>query len=256
MQNYVISLKKSSQRRTHIEDQFGKQGVKFDFFDALTPEPAIRLANKMFLNIENGILGGRELACFMSHVAIWQKVVDENIPYVAIFEDDVYLGENATYFLNTSDWIHEDWHIIKIEAFAKKLWLSQQQFHIQGSDRCLRYLIGDNLGTAGYILSLTGAKTYLDYVSKNPLTPLDEMMFYKFNRKNKKKVLQMFPSLCIQEMNLYPESQVALSSELIEERKGRMKKFKKKGIHKIQHEIRRIYEHFMKFIYAVENKFK
>lgn len=256
MQNYVISLKNSSHRREHIENEFNKHGVTFDFFDALTPELALPLANQMNLNIANSSLGGRELACFMSHVAVWQKVVDENIPYVAIFEDDIYLGQDAAQFLNTALWIHQDWNIIKIEAFAKKVWVGLEKFDIDNSDRYLKYLNGDNLGTAGYILSYDGAKEYLDYVLNNPISPLDEMLFYRFTRKNKNKVLQMCPSLCIQEMNLYPGISAPLSSKLIDERQERMKKFKKKGMQKIKRELIRAYEHIMKALFAIDVKFK
>ncbi|MDY6485769.1 glycosyltransferase family 25 protein [Acinetobacter faecalis] len=255
MQNFVISLKNSSHRREHILNEFNKHGVTFDFFDALTPDLALELANKISLNVTNSSLGGRELACFMSHVAIWQKVIQEKIPYVAVFEDDIYLGQNSAHFLNNFSWIHGGWNIIKIEAFAKKVWVGKEKLVIDNSDRYLKYLNGDNLGTAGYILSYDGAKEYLAYVLSNPVCPLDEMLFYKFPRKNKNKVLQMCPALCIQEMNLYPEISV-MSSTIVEERRARMKKNKKTGIQKVKHEMVRIYEHIMKVFYAEEIKFK
>jgi glycosyl transferase family 25 len=76
----------------------------------------------MQLNIQEDFLSPGELACFMSHVSIWQKMVDEQIPHLAIFEDDVYLGQNADYFLSSDTWIQSDWQIIKLEAFAKKFY--------------------------------------------------------------------------------------------------------------------------------------
>lgn len=53
-----------------------------------------------------------ELACFMSHTNIWQKMIDESRAYLAVFEDDVYLGEDAEILLNNMEWIKPDWHII------------------------------------------------------------------------------------------------------------------------------------------------
>lgn len=50
----------------------------------------------------------------------------------------------------------------------------------------------------------------------------------------------MSPASCIQEMMLYPEKKTVLSSDLIDERKARMKKYKKKGWMKVEKEISRI----------------
>ena len=113
MKNIVISLKTATARREHIVQEFGKKKIGFEFFDALTPDLARPLAEKMQLNIQEDFLSPGELACFMSHVSIWQKMVDEQIPHLAIFEDDVYLGQNADYFLSNDTWIQSDWQIIK-----------------------------------------------------------------------------------------------------------------------------------------------
>ncbi|WP_180068696.1 glycosyltransferase family 25 protein [Acinetobacter sp. YH16038] len=240
MKNIVISLKTATARREHICKEFGKQNINFDFFDALTPDLAKPLAEKMHLNVGDEYLTGGELACFMSHVSVWQKMVDEQIPHLAVFEDDVYLGENADYFLSQDDWIQNDWDIIKIEAFADKVFLSGPKINIANGSRQIVQLTGKNLGTAGYILSLKGAQKYLDYVRKIQLIPLDQVMFDEFIQAKIYPVYQMTPALCIQEMMLFPEKKTVLSSDLLAERKARMRKQKKKGWAKIQLEIMRV----------------
>jgi len=240
MKNIVISLKTATARREHIVQEFGKQNIEFEFFDALTPDLARPLAEQMQLNIHDDFLSPGELACFMSHVSIWQKMVDEQIPHLAVFEDDVYLGENADYFLSQDDWIQNDWDIIKIEAFADKVFLSGPKINIANRSRQIVQLTGKNLGTAGYILSLKGAQKYLDCVRKIQLIPLDQVMFDEFIREKVHSVYQMTPALCIQEMMLFPEKKIVLSSDLLAERKERMRKQKKKGWVKVQLEIMRV----------------
>lgn len=240
MKNIVISLKTATARREHIRKEFGKQNINFDFFDALTPDLAKPLAEKMHLNVGDEYLTGGELACFMSHVSVWQKMVDKQIPHLAVFEDDVYLGENADYFLSQDDWIQNDWDIIKIEAFADKVFLSGPKINIANGSRQIVQLTGKNLGTAGYILSLNGAQKYLDYICKIQLIPLDQIMFDEFIREEVHPIYQMTPALCIQEMMLFPEKNTVLSSDLFAERKARMRKQKKKGWAKIQLEIIRV----------------
>lgn len=240
MQIYVISLETAVARREHIEKEFGQQSIKFNFFDALTPELAKPLAEKMNLRVHGDFLTYGELACFMSHVSIWQKMVNEQIPYVAIFEDDVYLGENSSELLNNTDWIKSDWDIIKIEAFADKVLLGSVTTKIANKSREIIALKGPNLGTAGYILSLRGAQKYLEYICQIQLIPLDQVMFNEFILNQINPVYQMSPALCIQEMKLFPEKNTVLSSDLFAERKARMSKHKKKGWAKAKLELVRI----------------
>ena len=53
LQNLVISLKTAIDRRKHIEEQFESKNIAFQFFDALTPDFARPLAEKMKLIISN-----------------------------------------------------------------------------------------------------------------------------------------------------------------------------------------------------------
>ena len=256
MKNIVISLKTATARREHIVQEFGKQNIGFEFFDALTPDLARPLAEKMQLNIQEDFLSPGELACFMSHVTIWQKMVDEQIPHLAIFEDDVYLGEAAAELLNNADWISPNWDIIKTEAFADRIFLGNVQSEIADGVRHIVQLTGKNLGTAGYILSLEGAQKYLKYIGQIQLIPLDQVMFDEFIRCKFHPVYQMTPALCIQEMMLYPEKKTTLSSDLLAERKTRMKKQKKKGWAKVQLEILRILKQVKYALVGKEVRFK
>jgi glycosyl transferase, family 25 len=252
MKSVVISLQSAAARREHIEKEFGKQKVDFDFFDALTPDLAKPLAAKMQLNFQDDFLTPGELACFMSHVSLWQKMVDENISHMAIFEDDVFLGKDADLVLNHSTWIKPDWDIIKIEAFASKILRSNEAIEIPSTERKVFQLKGKNLGTAGYILSLNGAKKYLGYIKHIQLIPLDELMFKKFVENSIHPVFQMEPAVAIQEMMLYPETRTVLSSDLLAERKVRMRQQKRKGWAKLQFEILRVFNQ-LKYVLVGKN---
>lgn len=255
MQSLVISLKTAMERRKHIEHQFTSKGVNFQFFDALTPEKAKPLAEKMSLIVKNECLTSGELACFMSHVSIWQKIVDEKIPYLAIFEDDVFLGENVAEILNSDMWIQADWDVIKVEAFAETVLVGKKYTNILDKDMEVFQLKSKNLGTAGYILSLNGAQQYLRYIHENTLIPLDEMIFDQFIKLNDANIYQLNPAICIQEMKLYPHKNV-LSSELLSERKLRVRKNKKKAKDKVKHELIRIFTQLKLALFGKKVYFK
>lgn len=255
MKKFVISLTSATDRRQHIQSEFNKHQVDYEFFDALTPDIANPYANKLGLNLSTANLTAGEVACMMSHVVLWEKIINEDLDYATIFEDDIYLGEDSAALLNSTDWIKPDWHIIKIEAFAKKTYLANKTHEVLANKRHVTQLKGKNLGTAGYILSKQGAKVYLDYLKSHALLPLDRVMFDDFIHQGSEPVQQLVPALCIQEMLLH-KNNPSLPSALLKERKDRMKAEKKKGLAKVNKEASRLLTQAKKTLFAKEVPFK
>ncbi|MDE4453839.1 glycosyltransferase family 25 protein [Psychrobacter sp. DAB_AL62B] len=257
MKNIVISLKTATDRRHHIEQEFQKNHVEFGFFDALTPDAAKSYAKKLSINFEESDLTGGELACLMSHVSIWKKMIDEGIPYLAVFEDDVYLGEDAEYLLNTIDWIKPEWNIIKTETVNDKIILSSDKHAVIAGKRYIAQLKSIHLGSGSYILSLRGAKLYFDYFTKNKLIPIDELMFDAFLCEHLEPVYQMTPALCIQEIILRgANSELLLPGSLMTDRSNKVNKTKKSFTYKLKREANRLASHVRKAISAEDIPFK
>lgn len=259
MKKFVISLSTASERREHICSEFGKKSISFDFFDALTPEPAALFAKELNLNVDRQSLTKGEVACFMSHVFLWNKMINENIPHMAIFEDDIYLGENVKVFLTDNSWIDSNWHLIKIEEFTSKVALGQQIKTFNSEpDRALFELKSKNLGTAGYILSLHGAKQLISYIqSLDKLIALDHLMFEKLIQDKILSVSQMKPALCIQDVTLFStKDSVRFASHLYKERLTRRHYDKKTGLDKIFLELSRIFQQIRNLIFFKTVGFK
>ena len=108
--------------------------------------------------------------------------------------------------------------------------------------RALFDLKSKNLGTAGYILSLHGAKQLINYIqSLDKLIALDHLMFEKLIQDKVLAVCQMKPALCIQDVTLFStKDSVRFASHLYKERLTRRKYDKKKGLDKILLELGRI----------------
>lgn len=211
MKNYVISLTSALDRRKHIEQEFGKQNIEFEFFDAIMPDQAQVLFKKFFPQIDLSRLSRGEIACSASHIMIWQILLEQNLEYITVFEDDIFLGKNVEVFLNTTDWLPEKWDIIKLETFLEKTFLSSNSIHV--SDRQLYTLKGAHFGTGGYMISKSGAKKLLEYIGKQQyLTPIDHIMFAQSLNDRMVDINQFYPAICIQEKIL--KEQVSLSSEL------------------------------------------
>ncbi|MCF9046535.1 glycosyltransferase family 25 protein [Acinetobacter nectaris] len=257
MNNYVISLQTEQKRREHITAEFSKQKIPFEFFNAITPDLAVIQAKKMGLKIDEQLLTAGEVACFMSHLNLWQQAIDLDLPYITIFEDDIFLGKDSAQFLTRYEWIPEKLKVIKLEAFTPKVVLGAQVKPLDSRD--LFYLKGINLGAAGYILSLAGAKSLLAFVQNyHKILPLDHMIFELYLKENPQAVCQLVPALCIQELELnkIKNNECCLKSSLLDERHSRMKTYKAKGFAKIKKEAARLPLQLHNFLFARKVDFK
>ena len=257
MHNYVISLISADQRREHIKQQFDKKEVDFKFFDAVTPALALSLSKDMGLNYNEKYLTEGELACFMSHVSLWKKIVDENISYMAIFEDDIYLGENAREFLNFYNWIKEDWDIVKLELTQSKIIISNK-LELSKNDREFFELQYPHLGAGAYILSNACAIKLIQYIIKmDSLLPVDEIIFRNLINVENYKILQMSPALCVQDIIVHRGDEVSnFKSSLIKERGVRMHKEKHSPLQKVIREFKRFINQIKMLLFAKKIDFK
>lgn len=235
IKSYVISLETAQQRREHITREFSDKGITFEFFDALFPSPRLdEEINKLLpnLSLQNNLTVG-EKACFMSHISLWKKCLDNNLDYIAIFEDDVFMGKNSDAFLSNDLWLKErfsvnDSYIIHLETFVfpskyKRSNIKSyygRKFHIMSSM---------HFGAAGYIISRTAIeylfKLFLSY-TPSQLEPIDMLIFDRLLNDKNLAVYQLSPAICIQENRLY-QTGLKFKSQLEDDRAKLLQAIKK-----------------------------
>lgn len=222
LQNYVISLPNAQERRLYIQQEFEKHNISFNFFDAAAPgENLNKLMQESAPALALSLFSPGEKACFMSHVLLWQKCVDENLPYIGVFEDDITLGRDAHLFLSQDYWLKERFNgnfIIKCETYLMDVTLQEtsikpikthHQLSNEHQDIIYRFpeLSSIHYGTAGYIISQDAAKHLLKLVKTLPLnkvTPIDHIMFEGHDLAPSVTVYQLSPAICVQQDCLQP----------------------------------------------------
>lgn len=246
MKNYVISLSTAYHRRKHIMAEFTKHHVHFEFFNAKTPNDINDLAPRFNPHLkDSSLLSDGEKACLLSHVCLWQQMLDNDIDYLAIFEDDVYLGQNANVFFNNSQWLKKAGiDYLKTETFLQEKKLSDILINLP-DNRCVKVLHESHLGTAGYIISQKTAKILLDFIknlSQNDLKPIDHLMFDDYRQMaTAPPIYQMLPAIVAQEFILYP-TQNAMPSNIKNDRDKRKKNKPKRSLSaKIKGELSNVY---------------
>lgn len=210
MQNHVISLASAAERRAHIADTFGRHGIPFQFFDALMPSERLEQAMAELVPglSAHPYLSSVEKACFMSHVVLWKQALDEGLPYIAVFEDDVLLGEGAEKFLAEDTWLEERFDpdsafIVRLETMFAKVIVRPDKV-LNYENRSFPLQESEHWGTAGYIISREAMRFFLERFAVLPaewIKAVDWMMFTYFFDKEGMPVYQVNPALCTQELH-------------------------------------------------------
>jgi glycosyl transferase family 25 len=91
---FIISLPKDTHRRAHLERQLRKTDIPFSVIEAVNGaalpagELAVAYDRRKAVRLFNRELSKGEIGCALSHLAVYRKMVAEDIPCALILEDD------------------------------------------------------------------------------------------------------------------------------------------------------------------------
>lgn len=94
---FIIHLRRATARRQHVEQLVAACPVPVEVVDAVDgsllsagEQSDVYVPNLHRPSYPFG-LRPAEIGCFLSHRLCWQKIVDENLPFALVFEDDASL---------------------------------------------------------------------------------------------------------------------------------------------------------------------
>lgn len=247
--NYVISLTAATQRREHIKQEFGRHHISFEFYDALTPSEHLNHLIQTYLpNLAKAKLSEGEKACFMSHYMLWKKCIDENLPYIYIFEDDVLLGRDSYSFLEEDEWLKErfkvnDKFILRFETFLKPAKCEDVKISPYKERQILK-LVEEQYGLAAYVISRDAAITLISQIeqlSHDKIDAIDILAFRDFLSFDDVLSYQLIPAVSVQELQ-WEKSKSILCSQLEDERYKNLKDNKQ------SHTKRTLKEHLFRLV--------
>lgn len=223
IKSYLINLDRSDQRLKRfmgIADSLRLTVVRIPAVDG----SRFSLAElKTYENTASrfGPLGPGEIGCFLSHRTAWETILQNDDEWAAVFEDDVYLSQDATTLLDDVSWIPPGADIIKLETTRIPVSLGDLEGEVTFTEvpRKLYPLLSPHGGAGGYLISRNAARLLLS----DPETvrdPLDEYLFNPLSAIVKKmSVLQLSPALCIQHVIITDNrSDASLNSTIQHER--------------------------------------
>jgi len=145
---FCISLKSHTERRKKMDDRFQKINMDVTFWEASTKD---NLKENFSHYLSDGQRG-----CAQSHWNIWKYMIEQNMEYAFILEDDACFDKNWREKINQfkNDINDPEWDLIILNA-SESMDIKNKWTQITE-----QYL------TAGYILSIKGAKTLIDMYSQ------------------------------------------------------------------------------------------
>lgn len=212
---FFINLDKSVERRKEMESQLERTGLPFERFSAIDGNSySEEFFNGYYSANENAkkyyvSLSKSEIACYISHLKVCEKIISENLDYAIVLEDDIILKDFFAFVPNALNSI-ADWNYIKLIApFKKKkivsivpiqvggyavdaAGLSKSEFENAAEFELVRWK-KPPAGTQAYAITKDGAKEFLAKRSRF-FRPIDVDLQHTW--ETKLDIQGLIPSCC------------------------------------------------------------
>lgn len=117
---HLINLDRAPVRWVAVSARLKQAGLAFERFPAIDAQGL----SEGEMHAATGGAAARfkrpmspgEIACYLSHIAVWQRIAGGSAPAGIVLEDDVEVGEGASAFLAELTEIPPDWDMLKFFA--------------------------------------------------------------------------------------------------------------------------------------------
>ena len=112
-------MSSSSDRFNYISQQLEHQNLSFKRIPGVDIKERQDLKNKYYSKVRNKLdyhtpLTDGEIGCYIAHRNAWKAILDDDIDFGLVLEDDAYLKENLKLILDNLHNTKSDWDILKL----------------------------------------------------------------------------------------------------------------------------------------------
>lgn len=181
MKTFVISLKKSIDRRERIQKSLAQAGIDFMFFNAIDANKdqfinSDKIASHKTIRRFGYALTRGEIACYASHHLMWEKCVELNEP-ILVLEDNGLFSEQLQHCFPLFDHLISKYDFIKLggtHQTSTKPAKTKLVEPINADISLIRYCKRDS-GARGYLITPKAAKKFIKN-STEFIEPVDDYM--------------------------------------------------------------------------------
>ncbi|NUE66037.1 glycosyltransferase family 25 protein [Snodgrassella sp. ESL0253] len=188
----VINLDHSSERLEFQRKQLAHLQIPMQRLAAINSSDILIERYEQLANGWERKMRPAEVACFLSHKAAWQYVLDTGKPWL-ILEDDALLSHKIADILEGLVSRISEVDYVNLETRHRRKWLSKKNdIFIAGYE--LRQLYQDRTGAAAYILFPSGAQKLLNRAEHSAPALADAFLC----RSYELNAWQVYPAAAIQ----------------------------------------------------------
>lgn len=178
---WVVSLDRATDRRDFVERVFGEAGLPFEIVPAVDGRALsaddLRSYSSTRAMYEYGReLGRGMLACSLSHLRVLERMIDDRIPEVVVFEDDTRPVDGFSDILRARGELPSDMDVVTFHSLFE--WATPHPISndlLAGRYRVCQYE-RTPMGTQAYLVTRRAAQRVLDVAYPVGLPP-DELLF-------------------------------------------------------------------------------
>lgn len=201
---FIINLARSESRLKKMTAALADMNIEFRRIEAVDGEflgasEVASFYDSNHTDVYYKHLNNGEIACYLSHRKAWQIMVDEQLPFAVILEDDITLTDGLVHVMETVSQLPTDWDYIKLaEQPVKRKAVDSQEF------ASLQRVIYNKLParTCAQVVSLAGAHKLLNH-SQRIFRPIDIDLQYWWEKEL--RVFGLIPYVAMPDMTVNSE---------------------------------------------------
>lgn len=167
---FIINMERNIDRKKSMIEKIKDSGLNnFNFVKAI--DGKTDLCNHNFKVKDNININIGEIGCFLSHLNIWKYIIDNNIEYALILEDDTIFNTTFNFYMNyimKNIHLYKSYDLIKINNFRNinnKICLDD-----------IMLTIDHIYNASSYIISKNGAKKIIELKPDENIIPVDDYL--------------------------------------------------------------------------------
>lgn len=165
-QLFVVSLRDANDRRAAIQEQLNALTLPFEFVEAVDGRNGLAPAYEAMIDRPGTAawlgrpMADVEYACALSHMSVYRRIVERDLPGAIVLEDDAVLGPNFSKFLDARAYCAAP--LIQLDHDHGDIRRFGRRIRIDGGLRFAEAARNTN-STAAYSISRTAAEHLLQH---------------------------------------------------------------------------------------------
>ncbi|MBX2812513.1 MAG: glycosyltransferase family 25 protein [Myxococcales bacterium] len=214
LETYLINLGRDHHRLSYMKKILGRKSLEYSRIEAVDGSNLTSEQEEYYHNTSRRHMGKGEIGCLLSHIEAWKRIVEDNVSFGLIFEDDVHISDDFGDFIGQVELriCTESIEVHRIEWRRANITI-RREIAYTAADRFAHVLESSLCGSGAYIINRPTARYLLAQVNKFRW-PIDVELFnVKLRSIGYLKILQWMPALCVQDCLVEDESLSRLGFE-------------------------------------------